>query len=59
MLHSSGHQAQKTPSENSTIFSLILAVKWGVGMEKYGNKALTLEFLDRCGRNLDDIVAPP
>jgi hypothetical protein len=32
--------------------------KWGAGMEKCANKALMLEFLDRCGRNLDHCVAP-
>jgi hypothetical protein len=27
-------------------------------MEKCGNKALMLKFIDRCGRNLDHCVAP-
>jgi hypothetical protein len=36
----------------------ILRLKWGGGMEKCGSKALMLEFLDRCGRNLDHCVAP-
>jgi hypothetical protein len=36
--HSSGDQAQKTPSENSTIFPPILEVKWGGGMENVGKK---------------------
>jgi hypothetical protein len=48
----------KNPFENSTIFPLILGVKWGRGMEIFGKKALMLEFLDRCGRNLDHFVAP-
>jgi hypothetical protein len=33
-------------------------MKRGEGMEKCGNKALMLEYLDRCGRNLDHCVAP-
>jgi hypothetical protein len=53
MLHSSGHRAKKTP-ENSTIFPApYFGGELGRGMEKCGNKALMLEFLDRCGRILD------
>jgi hypothetical protein len=51
-------RTKKTLSENSTIFPPILGVKWGGGMEKCGNKALMLEFLDRYGKNLNHIVVP-
>jgi hypothetical protein len=50
MLHSSGHQAQKTPTENSTIAPPpppILGVKWGGGMENVGKNALKFDYLDR------------
>jgi hypothetical protein len=57
MLHSSGHQAQETASENSTIFTPILGVKWEGGMEKCGKNALMLEYFGRCRRYLDSCVA--
>jgi hypothetical protein len=57
MLHSSGHQAQKKHPKIQPSPPPILGVKWGGGMEKCRNKALMLEFLDRCGRNLDPCIA--
>jgi hypothetical protein len=47
----------KNPIRKFNHLPPILGVKWGVGMEKCRNKALMLEFLDRCGRYLDPIVA--
>jgi hypothetical protein len=52
MLHSSGHQAQKTPSENSTTFPPILGVKWGGGMENLEKNALKFDYIGRYERYL-------
>jgi hypothetical protein len=47
MVHSSGHQAQKNPSENSTVFPPIFGVKWGRGMENVEKDALKFDYLGR------------